>query len=671
MSDGIIQDETEAPSSSGFSRQSRKVMSAALILTAIVLVFLFVYAISHERARLEEGVRSQLASLVGGRLRVIDSGLENQRRREQGFVETPSLRMIAAELTSGSVTEGGRYAAAIGRFQELLNNFAVSGGLSGVLLVDAKGEVFLSSADSPALPQAAQEIVEALYRSGEEGGILFPLVSGKVGYFRATAIRSIQPAVGKNDFDVVAALVTVRVFDEWLSDHLDPGEGVSYGQAFYLLTENSVYGKGGELQQSERAAKMSFSREESLTGSDREVYTLSRNLAATGWTLSIEVSASMVDSPLFGYKLTGIVVGCLLLLLVGSGMEMLLNRQDRALQAAMAEHYKVAAERVEAQRRFLDGINAALPDLIGVKNREGRYIYVNPAMVKVLHKAKQEILGQVDRQLFSEKVTRRLSELGDSAYQQGGAVRDSEVIGMEDGERYYLFGAVPLNHSGDVGGSLIVTAKDVTELHRLQLEKEHSADNTIAALLATIEKKDPYLKGQTAFTSQLATGMGEILGLSSAQRQSLHQAALLSQIGKSFIPQELSTRSERLDSDELSEVRQHIGQAVDTLEPLGLAAGTMNALKDMYERLDGSGFPRGVSGEGVDRLGRVLGIADIITARALPRSNRNPIEAEEAVKVLQEHPSRYEPEIVNAARNYLNSVVGAEFIDQIRRENSA
>lgn len=97
----------------------------------------------------------------------------------------------------------------------------------------------------------------------------------------------------------------------------------------------------------------------------------------------------------------------------------------------------------------------------------------------------------------------------------------------------------------------------------------------------------------------------------------------------------------------------------------------MNALKDMYERLDGSGFPRGVSGEGVDRLGRVLGIADIITARALPRSNRNPIEAEEAVKVLQEHPARYDSEIVDAVRNYLNSAAGAEFIDQIRRESSA
>ncbi len=602
---------------------------------------------------------------------MIDSGLENEHRREQGFVETPSLRMIAAELTRGSVSEGGRYAKAIGRFQELLNNFAVNGGLNGISLVDAKGEAFLSSINSPVLPSPVLAKVEALYRTGEEGSILHLLESGMIGYFRVTAIRSIQPAVGKDEPEVIAVLVTFKLSGEWLADSLDPGEGVLYDQAFYLLTENSVYTKAGEQLQSERPVGMSFSRERSLKGDDEAVYTLSRHLTAADWTLTIEVAASIVDRPLFGYKLTGMVVGGLLLLLIGGGMVLLRNRQGREFQAAMTEHYRVAAEKVEAQRRFLDGINGALPDLIGVKNRKGRYIYVNPAMVEALHKPKQEILGQGDRKLFSGKITQRLSELGDAAYQQGSTVRDSEVISMEGGERYYLFGAVPLNHGDDAGGGLIVTAKDVTELHKLQLEKERLADNTIAALVATIEKKDPYLKGQTACTSQLATGVGNILGLSSVQRRSLHQAAQLSQIGKSFIPQELSTRSERLDSDELAEVRQHISQAVEALEPLGLAEGTMNALKDMYERLDGSGFPRGVSGEGVDRLGRVLGIADIITARALPRSNRNPIEAEEAVKVLQEHPARYDSEIVDAVRNYLNSAAGAEFIDQIRRESSA
>ncbi len=83
------------------------------------------------------------------------------------------------------------------------------------------------------------------------------------------------------------------------------------------------------------------------------------------------MAASIVDRPLFGYKLTGMVVGGLLLLLIGGGMVLLRNRQGREFQAAMTEHYRVAAEKVEAQRRFLDGINGALPDLIGVKTGRG------------------------------------------------------------------------------------------------------------------------------------------------------------------------------------------------------------------------------------------------------------------------------------------------------------
>ncbi|MES9855267.1 MAG: HD domain-containing phosphohydrolase [Sedimenticola sp.] len=676
MSDHVVKSEVEAPSGSGLSWQSREVALLVIVFLTILLAALFAYTLSSERQRLEEGVRSQLSSLVAGRLRVIDSRLENERRREQQFVESPSLRMIAAELTSGSIFDGGRYAAATGRFQELLNGFAVNGGLDAVSLVDAKGEAFLSSIETPTLPLPVQALVKRLYHSGEEGGLLHLIEPGVVGYFRVAAIRAIQPAPGKEEHEVVATLVTFRVLNEWLSDYLDPGEGLVHSQAFYLLSEDSaaegkvLYTKEGKRLLPERPVALSFSREISQTGDGGDIYTLARNLTATDWTLSIEVAASIVDKPLFGYKVTRFLVGGLLLVLVGGGLAMLRSRQSREFQVAMAEHYRVAAEKGEAQRRFLDGINAALPDLIGVKNREGRYIYANPAMVAALRKPKREILGQGDQQLFSEQVSQRLDELGGSAHQQEGAVRDSEIICLEGSDRFYLFGAVPLNHSNDVSGGLIITAKDVTELHRLQQEKERSADYTIAALVATVEKKDPYLKGQTAFTSRLATGMGEILGLDSVQRRSLHQAAQLSQIGKSFIPHELSTRSERLESDELTEVRQHISQAVEALEPLGLADETMNALKGMYERMDGSGFPRGASGDGVDRLGQLLGIADIITARALPRSNRNSIEAEEAVNVLQEHPGRYATEIVEAASRYLGSEDGKAFTEAVRRANA-
>lgn len=681
MSDGTRERNLATFSTTGAVRQGGWLALVVALLASVVLVALFTYSMSSERQRLEAGVSSQLTSLLGGRVRVVNSWLANEERRERQFAETPSLRIMAAELTSGSVAEGAQYATAIGRFQGLLNNFSSSGGLTAIALVDAGGEVFLSTTAALALPPAVVAAAKATYQSEQNGSLLLALEDGQVGYFRMTAIRSIQPMAGSDQRQVVAVMVTLRRVSEWLSDYLDPGMGVTQGLAFYLLS-GSAKGEGmalftrqGERHLLERATETGFIREHSLAGGEAAVYTLTGKTAAADWALAIEIAATEVDQPLFSYRMTGMVVAGLILLMLVAGLVTFRYRQSREFQTTMTQHYKVAAEKVEAQRRFLDGINAALPGMIGVKNREGRYIYANPSMVAALEKPKEEILGAGDHQLFSTEIAARLEALCQQARQRGRPVQSPEAVALGGGNRFYLFAAAPLNYGADAdadaGGGLIIAAEDVTELHKLQVEKEQAADNTIAALVATIEMKDPYLKGQTAFTSHLASGIGEVIGLDDGQRRALRQAALLSQIGKSFIPQELSTRSERLDSEELAEVRQYISRAVEALEPLELAVETISALRDMYERLDGSGFPRGIAGAEVDRLGQVLGIADIITARALPRSNRQPIEAEEAVAVLQEHASRYDPAIVDAAQDYLASDAGVEFITEIRQANMA
>jgi HD-GYP domain-containing protein (c-di-GMP phosphodiesterase class II) len=78
----------------------------------------------------------------------------------------------------------------------------------------------------------------------------------------------------------------------------------------------------------------------------------------------------------------------------------------------------------------------------------------------------------------------------------------------------------------------------------------------------------------------------------------------------------------------------------------------------MHERLDGSGYPQGLSGTQIRREARILGAVDVFCARIEPRAYRPAIAADEALAVLRAHPERYDAEVVAALAQVLASPEG-------------
>ena len=120
-----------------------------------------------------------------------------------------------------------------------------------------------------------------------------------------------------------------------------------------------------------------------------------------------------------------------------------------------------------------------------------------------------------------------------------------------------------------------------------------------------------------------------------ASVQTLEIASHLSQIGKIFLPREIVSSPDRLSPAERQELERHVTFALDVLKDLDFGLPVMEAVGQMHERLDGSGYPNQLSNGQIGLLGRILAVVDVFAARTEPRSYREAAEPRMALDMLK------------------------------------
>ena len=144
--------------------------------------------------------------------------------------------------------------------------------------------------------------------------------------------------------------------------------------------------------------------------------------------------------------------------------------------------------------------------------------------------------------------------------------------------------------------------------------------------------------------------MGERLGLSSARLRSLAIGGLLHDVGKLSVPSAILRKPGPLDDDEFAAVKQHPERGRELLIELGGFDDTVKRLVlDHHERLDGTGYPRGVGSDDLDLETRILAVCDVYDALVSPRVYRAAWSPERAGALLrQEASTAFDPRCVHA-----------------------
>jgi HD-GYP domain-containing protein (c-di-GMP phosphodiesterase class II) len=144
-------------------------------------------------------------------------------------------------------------------------------------------------------------------------------------------------------------------------------------------------------------------------------------------------------------------------------------------------------------------------------------------------------------------------------------------------------------------------------------------------------------------------------------------AANLAQIGKMAIPKEIVAKVGRLTDEENRIMQTHVRHALTILKDIDFDLPVLDTIAQSHERLDGSGYPQGLSGDQLRLEARILAICDVFCARIEERSYRSSLEPEQALVVLEQNSNKYDADIVAELRKVLNAVEGEKLIAAIRR----
>ncbi len=144
----------------------------------------------------------------------------------------------------------------------------------------------------------------------------------------------------------------------------------------------------------------------------------------------------------------------------------------------------------------------------------------------------------------------------------------------------------------------------------------------VQVMESTIAARDPYTVNHQRRVTQIACSIGKEMGLSKDRLRGLRLASTLHDLGKIAIPTDLLSKPGKLTSLEFALVKTHPEVAYNILKPVKLPKNTAEIILQHHERLDGSGYPRGLREEEILLEAKILGVADVMEAMCSHRPYR-------------------------------------------------
>jgi HD-GYP domain-containing protein (c-di-GMP phosphodiesterase class II) len=183
----------------------------------------------------------------------------------------------------------------------------------------------------------------------------------------------------------------------------------------------------------------------------------------------------------------------------------------------------------------------------------------------------------------------------------------------------------------------------------------------VRALMVQLERRDVSTEEHTRRVALLAARVGEELKLSATTRRHLAVGGLLHDIGKLAVPLDILNKPGKLTDDEYAAIKRHPGDGRKLLEELGgFPEAVRGLVSDHHERLDGSGYPRGLSAGQMSVETRILAVVDVYDALVSDRVYRAAWSPERAFALLQEEAHAYDQSIVAALTRVVGC--GASFV---------
>ncbi|MDM8549866.1 HD domain-containing phosphohydrolase [Desulfobacterales bacterium HSG2] len=238
-----------------------------------------------------------------------------------------------------------------------------------------------------------------------------------------------------------------------------------------------------------------------------------------------------------------------------------------------------------------------------------------------------------------------------------GSLFEAEVEKTVSGDTKlpFLLTVTPLQTSdGELIGAIqeLKNIKDLRQSEeslRQSYEKLQKAMNgTVEAMAVMVETRDPYTAGHQRRVAQIAKEIAVRMNLPEDQIHGVWVAASVHDIGKIYVPSEFLSKPGQLTDLELEVIKTHSAVGHRILEKVEFPWPVAEIVIQHHERMDGSGYPSGLSGENILLEARIIGVADVVEAMSSHRPYRPALGMNKALEELKHKANRYDAQVVRA-----------------------
>jgi PAS domain S-box-containing protein/putative nucleotidyltransferase with HDIG domain len=302
-----------------------------------------------------------------------------------------------------------------------------------------------------------------------------------------------------------------------------------------------------------------------------------------------------------------------------------------APQIGISINNAIAYQKIKESEERFRSLSENAPDIIYTLGIKGEFTYVNPVIENILGYKPEEFIGKYFVDIAKEEgIALHFKALMQVGEMNKTIKEETATLLHKDGtERYVsISGAPNFDSEGNYIG-LVGTFKNLTDIVKSEkelkksLEKLQSAmSSTIDAISMIVESRDPYTAGHQRRVAQLAVAIAEELGLSGERIDLIRMGSLIHDIGKIYIPASILTKPTKLGDLEFAMMKTHPTVGYKILNKVNFIPIIVDIVYQHHERIDGSGYPLGISGDEIFLESRIVAVADAVEAMASNRPYR-------------------------------------------------
>ncbi len=293
----------------------------------------------------------------------------------------------------------------------------------------------------------------------------------------------------------------------------------------------------------------------------------------------------------------------------------------------------------------------SLSEFVAYYDSDLNLLWVNRAVSEVVGEPANRLIGLKWGQVWQKlNVDTGVHPVG--SVLQTGKFHKKEIT-SDDGKSW-LIRAYPVKSVEDKIVGIVEVALDISQRKSAEHQKQLNLvrtrrilEETVNALAATSERRDPYTAGHQRRVAKLAYAIARELGFSHNRLEGIRMAANIHDVGKVYVPAEILSKPTTLTQLEFSIIQTHPQIGYDILKEIEFPWPIAKIVLQHHEKLDGSGYPNGTTAADILVESKILTVSDVVEAMASHRPYRAALGIDAALEEIAAGKGTvYDPEIV-------------------------